>query len=212
MRRVVRAAELAQRGQADHHSGRGSRAGPPCRRRRSCAAAAGARAPRAPCRAAPRPRRRARACPSLRTGSAPAAAHRSDRCRCDAAGTQDAMSASTHSTTVLDRIEAHSPGSKPSAEPGPSRSRAPPRPISFQVHSRQMPSSFWRMKTCSPRCATAFQNMAGIVSPGTTTSARGWMWFRVPERPPRAHPATSSSSSSAARRARRLPSCRGRTP
>jgi hypothetical protein len=36
-----------------------------------------------------------------------------------------------------------------------------------------MPSSFWRIQTLGPRCSTAFQNIAEMVSPGTTMSVRG---------------------------------------
>ena len=39
--------------------------------------------------------------------------------------------------------------------------------VRAQVHSRQMPSSFCRNQTRSPRCPTAFQNIAPSVSPGT---------------------------------------------
>src|SRR5438046_1061615 len=34
------------------------------------------------------------------------------------------------------------------------------------------------MKTASPRRATALRNIAGIVSPSTTISVKGWMWLR----------------------------------
>ena len=52
-------AERAQLRRGSSPAGRRARAGLPCRTRRSCAAAAGARAPPAPCRAARRPRRTA---------------------------------------------------------------------------------------------------------------------------------------------------------
>src|SRR3954470_11245421 len=88
-----------------------------------------------------------------------------------------ARSASTHSMTVLERMEAVSCGAKPSA----SRPAAISRTASaawFQVQVRQMPRSFWRSQTLAPRCATAFQNMAGRVSPARTTRVSGWMWAR----------------------------------
>ena len=74
--------------------------------------------------------------------------------------------------TVLARIEAVSPGAKPRASsPSPiSRTAAAVR---AQVHSRQRPSSFCRMKTRSARCAAAFQNTAVTVSPGMTMPSRG---------------------------------------
>jgi len=86
-----------------------------------------------------------------------------------------------------------------------------------QVQLRQMPSFFCRIQTLSPRRRAAFQNIAGIVSPGTTMSSRDWMRPRS-QRPAGALAcmawviSMSSSFSSAARRAHRRPSCPGRTP
>src|SRR5436190_5403137 len=82
-----------------------------------------------------------------------------------------ARSASTHSTTVLARIEAQAPGGKPSeSRPSPiSRTAAA---VCAQVHSRHRPSFFSRIRTRAKRAATPFQNSAGIVSPARTTSAR----------------------------------------
>jgi hypothetical protein len=70
------------------------------------------------------------------------------------------MSQSTHSMTVLARIDAHSPGPKPSASRPPAISRTAPA-VCFQVQLRQMPNSFCRIQTLSPRSSTAFQNTAG---------------------------------------------------
>src|SRR5574338_1661722 len=86
-------------------------------------------------------------------------------------------SAMTHSTTVFDRIDARSPGSKPSAASPIATSRTA-RPVSFHVQPRQMPRSFSRMNTASPRFATALRNSTGSVSPGTTTVGLGRMLLR----------------------------------
>src|SRR3954463_2515616 len=81
-----------------------------------------------------------------------------------------ARSASTHSTTVLARIDAQSPGAKPSASrPSPISRTA--WPACAQVHSRQRPSFFSRISTRAERAATPFQNSAGIVSPARTTAS-----------------------------------------
>src|SRR5512145_1381338 len=80
-------------------------------------------------------------------------------------------SANIHSRRVLDRIEAHSPGSKPSAARPMAISRAI-SPSSRQPVACQMPKSFWRRATRSPRCRTAFQNSSGMVSPGTGSGGR----------------------------------------
>src|SRR5690606_19980631 len=85
-------------------------------------------------------------------------------------------SAMTHSTTVFDRIDAHSRRSKPSATRPMVTSRTA-RPTSFHVQLRHKPSSFSRTKTASPRCATALRNTTGIVSPGTTSAGFGRMWL-----------------------------------
>ena len=88
-----------------------------------------------------------------------------------------AMSLSTHSMLVLDRIEAVSRLPKPMANrPSPISRTA--WPTCCQVQLRQMPRSFWRSQTFGPRRSTACQNMAGMVSPGSTTSVRGWMLER----------------------------------
>ena len=85
-----------------------------------------------------------------------------------------ARSHSTHSMLVLDRMEAVWRASKPSAiRPWPISRTA--WPVSFQVQLRQMPKSFWRIQTLGPRAATAFQKMAGMVSPAMTTFFCGAM-------------------------------------
>ena len=56
-------------------------ASPPCRTRSPCADRAGGRAPKAPCRAAPRLRRTAAGSSNRRTGTSPGSARRSGRCR-----------------------------------------------------------------------------------------------------------------------------------
>src|SRR5881227_546010 len=82
-----------------------------------------------------------------------------------------ARSASTHSTTVLARIEARSPAPKPSdIRPSPISRTA--SPVCAQLHWRHRPSFFSRIRTSAERAATPFQNSAGIVSPARTTSAR----------------------------------------
>src|SRR3990167_10011414 len=85
-----------------------------------------------------------------------------------------ARSANTHSTTVLARMEAHSPLAKPRLNR--------PLPISrtasavwFQVQLRHRPRCFCRIQMLGPRLATAFQNMAGMVSPGMTMSWQGFI-------------------------------------
>src|SRR5436309_10474872 len=83
-------------------------------------------------------------------------------------------SASTHSTTVFDRIDAQSPGAKPS-DASPIDTSRTARSVSFQLQPRQTPNSFCRMNTASPRSLTALRNSCGSVSPGTTTSLRGCM-------------------------------------
>src|SRR5436190_11270913 len=81
-----------------------------------------------------------------------------------------ARSASTHSTTVLARIEAQSPGAMPSdSRPSPISRTA--WAVCAQVHSRHRPSFFSRIRTRAERAATPFQNSAGIVSPARTTSS-----------------------------------------
>src|SRR3990167_5499232 len=88
-----------------------------------------------------------------------------------------ATSASTHSTTVLARMEAVWPGSRPSAC-RPAASSRTASPVWRQLQLFQMPSFFCRIQTWSPRSATAFQNMAGMVSPGTTSARPGWIWLK----------------------------------
>src|SRR5688572_24993007 len=88
-----------------------------------------------------------------------------------------ARSASTHSMTVLDRMEAVSRGAKPRLHSPPAISRTA-SPVCVQVQLRQMPRSFWRIHTCGPRLRTPFQNMAGMVSPSRTTRVSGRMWVR----------------------------------
>src|SRR5437899_1835547 len=87
-----------------------------------------------------------------------------------------ARSHSTHSMTVFERMEAHSPGASPIALRPPATS-ATASAAWRHVQLRQMPSCFWRIQTLSARMRAAFQNMAGMVSPGTTMSRRGWMWL-----------------------------------
>ena len=68
-------------------------------------------------------------------------------------------------------------------------SRAAVSPSSRQVVPRQMPSSFWRSATLSPRRATAFQKRAGKVSPGMTFMRGSWghrhVFLRFQRRSPR---------------------------
>src|SRR5512145_1623209 len=94
-------------------------------------------------------------------------------------------SANIHSRRVLDRIEAHSPGSKPSAARPRAISRAI-SPSSRQLVACQMPKSFWRRATRSPRRRTAFQNSSGMVSPGTGSGCcrRGARVHRLVTLPP----------------------------
>lgn len=73
---------------------------------------------------------------------------------------------------VLDRMDAHSPGSKPSDIRPPPISRTASA-VWFQVQLFQMPSSFWRIHTLGPRACTAFQNMAGMVLPASTSVPEG---------------------------------------
>ncbi|EWS63728.1 hypothetical protein Y695_03038 [Hydrogenophaga sp. T4] len=88
-----------------------------------------------------------------------------------------ARSASTHSTVVLERIDAVSCAAKPSAIRPWAISRTASA-VWFQVQLRQMPNSFCRIHTLGPRFCTAFQNIAGMVSPATTILFSGWMWER----------------------------------
>src|SRR5665647_1656694 len=88
-----------------------------------------------------------------------------------------ARSAHTHSTTVLARMEVHSPLAKPRLISPPAISPTACA-VWFQVWLRHSPRCFWRSQTLGPRCLTAFQNMAGIVSPAITTSLLGWMLLR----------------------------------
>ena len=88
-----------------------------------------------------------------------------------------ARSASTHSITVLAWIDAVSPRFKPRCIRPPAISRTA-SPVWAQVQLRQMPSCFWRIQTLGARCATAFQNIAGMVSPSSTMRVSGWMWDR----------------------------------
>ncbi|MCY1546278.1 hypothetical protein D9M68_822670 [compost metagenome] len=85
-----------------------------------------------------------------------------------------ARSASTHSTVVLESTDAVSCGAKPSAISPWAISRTASA-VWFQVQLRQMPNSFCRIHTLGPRRCTAFQNIAGMVSPGSTISGCGWM-------------------------------------
>ena len=78
---------------------------------------------------------------------------------------------------VLDRMDAVSFGSKPRAIRPWAISRTA-SPVWLQLQLRQMPRSFWRIHTFGPRARTAFQKMAGMVSPGMTTCVCGWMWER----------------------------------
>ena len=71
-------------------------------------------------------------------------------------------------------MDAHSPGAKPSDMRPPAISRTASA-VWFQVQLFQMPSSFWRIHTRGPRSATAFQNMAAMVSPASTSVPAGWM-------------------------------------
>ena len=78
-----------------------------------------------------------------------------------------ARSENSHSWRVLPSIDAVSPISKPSS--------SMPRPVSRTMaatsfHDRlcHRPYFFWRNSVSAPRCATAFQNIAGMVSPATT--------------------------------------------
>src|SRR5512139_3120585 len=88
-----------------------------------------------------------------------------------------ARSASIHSTHVLARIDAHSPGSTPRLIRPWAISRTA-SPVCAQVHSRHRPSSFWRRNTLGPRRATPFQNSAGMVSPASTMSMQGFSEVR----------------------------------
>src|SRR5665647_1952098 len=88
-----------------------------------------------------------------------------------------ARSAGTQSMTVLDRMEAHSPGAKPRLIRPAAISRTA-SPVCVQFWLRQMPSFFCRIQTWLPRRSTAFQNIAGMVSPGITMSVAGWIWLR----------------------------------
>src|SRR5262245_10397508 len=83
-------------------------------------------------------------------------------------------SAYIQSRQVLDRIEAHSPGSNPSAT-SPSVTSRTAAPNSRHVVDCQMPKSFWRNHTASPRMRIALTHISAIVSPGTTMSRRGLM-------------------------------------
>jgi hypothetical protein len=85
-----------------------------------------------------------------------------------------ARSASTHSMLVLERIEAQSPRAKPIAMRPPAISRTASA-VWSQVQLFQMPSSFCRIHTLGPRSATAFQNMAEMVLPPSTSVPAGWM-------------------------------------
>ncbi|MCY1374511.1 hypothetical protein D9M69_618590 [compost metagenome] len=80
-----------------------------------------------------------------------------------------ARSASTHSTVVLERMDAVSRAAKPSDIRPWAISRTA-SPVWSQDQLRQMPNSFCRIQTLGPRLCTAFQNIAGMVSPGSTTS------------------------------------------
>ena len=175
VQRVVLAAQRAQGVQADHARIVAACAGPPCRRPRSCAAAAAARALRAPCRAARRLRRTGSWCASPRTGTAPGWRRRSGRCRW-----RRRRSSARPGRPAPSRPRCW-PGStrvswglKPRLSSPPAISRTA-SPVCCQVELRQMPRSFWRIQTFGPRCSTAFQNIADSVSPGTTMSVQGWM-------------------------------------
>jgi hypothetical protein len=69
-------------------------------------------------------------------------------------------------------MEAVSPAAKPSSINPPAISRTA-APVSFQLQLCQMPSCFCRIHTCEPRFSTPFQNMAGSVSPSSTTWVLG---------------------------------------
>src|SRR3990167_6576061 len=88
-----------------------------------------------------------------------------------------ATSANTHSTTVWARMDAVWPCFRPSAC-RPAASSRTSSPVWRQLQLFQMPSFFCRIHTWSPRRATAFQNMAGMVSPGTTSARPGWIWLK----------------------------------
>src|SRR5574343_841816 len=88
-----------------------------------------------------------------------------------------ARSASTHSTTVLANMEAVWPRCRPRACRPAAISRTASA-VCIQVQLFQMPSSFCRSHTRSPRWRTAFQNSAGMVSPGTTSARPGWIWLK----------------------------------
>ena len=223
MRLRVLAAELAQRRRARAPAGRGSRAGPRCRRRRSSPARAGARAPPAPCRAARRPRRRSPGCANRRRGTRPGPRRRSGRCRSRRRRAEStARSASTHSTTVLARIDAVSPGAEAEREQAVAdlahrRGRARPGPLAPEAElllphedavgalrrprSRTRPSRSRPARRCRAGAAACRRPRGSLSRPRLAAQRAGGQLI-----------AMSSSSSSAARRARRPPSCRGRTP
>jgi hypothetical protein len=80
-----------------------------------------------------------------------------------------ARSHSTHSTVVLDRMDAVSRG--PKAQRHQAVGDLAHRLGGLgQVQLRQMPKSFWRIQTLGPRAFTAFQNSAGMA--GTTGVAQ----------------------------------------
>ena len=114
-----------------------------------------------------------------------------------------ARSAHTHSTTVLARTDAQSPGLKPRLTSPAAISRTASA-VWFQVQLRHRPRCFCRIQMLGPRFSTAFQNMAGMVSPCTTMSWLGCMLF-VSQSPLMLSISRSSSFSSAARRVRHRP-------
>jgi hypothetical protein len=77
-----------------------------------------------------------------------------------------------------------------------------------QVQLRQMPYSFWRSHTIGPRLPPRSRTSRD----GVSRPARHAPWERVQRLAWGGPHLQFSSSSSAARRARRFPSCRGRTP
>src|SRR6266850_7081059 len=83
-------------------------------------------------------------------------------------------SANTQSRHVLARIDAHSPGANPSAA-SPNVTSCTVSPNWRHVVDCQMPNSFWRSHTASPRMRIALTHMCAMVSPATTMSWRGLM-------------------------------------
>ena len=201
-------AELAQRRQATARADRRSRAARRCRIRRSTrAAAGGSRTSSAlsSCSSSSTNRMRVARIGAARTR--PAAVRRSDRCRSRRRRREStARSASTHSTTVLARIEAQSPGCEAERRAAHRRSRGPAptlRQLQRAPDAQLLLAQSGRVATRRDRVPEQLESSrrAGR-RPGAPQLGQTSQRFI----------ARSSSASSAARRARRLPSCRGRTP